>query len=86
MYFINSSLLVRALALLPVVVLFRLMWEVLRCGRIGTTVPLFAGVSANSNPAWGGALAFRVTDLPSDLWWAFGSAKNIGLWFIHRPI
>ena len=76
MYFINSSLLVRVLALLPVVVLFRLMWEVLRRGRTGTTVPLLAGACAN-NTSTGGAFPFHVYNLPLWAGWDGGSAKKI---------
>lgn len=52
------------------------MWEVLHRGRIGTTVPLFAGACAGFTPAWGGALAFNVSSSPSDAWWIVGSAKK----------
>ena len=61
------SLLVRALtALLPLVVLLRLIWAFLRRGRGGSSVPLFAGASASTPVPLGGALTFIVVGTP---WW-----------------
>ena len=71
----SNSLLVRVLTtLLPVVVLLRFMWTLLRWRRAGTTVPLIAGACAEDISALGGAFAFCVDALPLHSWWTVGTA------------
>ena len=77
MYFINSSLLVEVLeTLLPVVVLWRLLWGLFRRIRGGTSVPLISGACSCSTSADGGALTFNVDGPPLWLDWTRGSAKK----------
>ena len=79
----SCSLLVRVhTTLLPLAVLFCLIWPLLRRGRTGPSVPLINAhcwCGCFRPPAIGGAISFLVSSLPSWTDWSYGSANKCSL-------